>query len=66
MYLVLYLQTIPKYFPSIFPLDRCKHDINIQPTSLIHKTALDLRAYATGLGARSDSHKFRSEGSENL
>ena len=51
-----------KLFQSIslpyFPLDRCKHDINIQSTSPIHKTALDVRACATGLGARSDSHNY--------
>ena len=49
-----------KLFQSIsLPyMDHCKHDINIQSTSLIHKTALDLRACGTGLGARSDTHNY--------
>ena len=41
-----------------FSLDRCKHDVNIHSTFVIHKTALDLRACGTDLGARSDSHNY--------
>ena len=55
MYLELYFQNISLAY---FPLDRCKHDINIQSTSLIHKTAFDLRVCGTGSGARSDSHNY--------
>ena len=43
---------------SYFPLDRSKHDVNIHSTFVIHKTALDLRACGTDLGAHSDSHNY--------
>ena len=41
-----------------FFLDRCKHDVNIHSAFVIHKTALDLRACGTDLGACSDSHNY--------
>ena len=41
-----------------FPLDYSKHNVNIHSTFVIHKTALNLRAYRTDLGARLDSHNF--------
>ena len=52
-YLELYLQTIAR-----FPLDNSKYDVNIHSTFVIHKTALDLCACGTDLGARSDSHNY--------
>ena len=41
-----------------FPLEYCKHDVNINSTLRNSQTTLDLRACGTGLGARSDSHSY--------
>ena len=53
-----YTYNYSKVFPFHISLWTAANMTNIQSTSLIRKTALDLRACATGLGARSDSHNY--------